>query len=262
MDNYREELGVFFRESDMGPASVIVNLTVGKLAPVSHLPTLLRVVVAWPTSPTVEDTGLRDFQDALEMELIGAISRETGAVFVARELTSGQMKFYFYVPLGTSADPIVVQVLKKFPGFRHRLSCISDPDWTIYFDDLYPTRVEFQLMENHELQLSAGEVVGKLEVSRPVCHWIYFEDPTNREEFLSRIESRGFRFKLLEHGEQFRSTQPYGVELFRNDRADHPFLDELVLSLCRQADDCGGEYDGFEAETLGDRSLDLSATLK
>ncbi len=262
MDNSSEEFGVFFRESDLGRSSVIVDLTIGRCAPLSHLPNLLRVMVAMPATPSRFSPYDSELHVGVECALIAAMSREASAAFVAREFTHRQLRFYFYVPLGTSAGQIVVDVLKNYPGFRHRLSCISDPEWTIYFDELYPSRVEFQLLANHARQASAVELGDSLRYPRPICHWIYFATSDHREKFLERIQTMGFKFHLLESREPDTLERPYCLELARQDRADHPYLDELVLWLCRQADACGGEYDGFEEESITHCSLHLSATLE
>ncbi len=261
MDNSLDEFGVFFRESDLGRSSVIVDLTVGDSAPFAHLPNLLRVMVV-SASKSPELPGESDSHIGIELDLIAALSREVGAVFAARELTHRQLKFYFYTPLGTTPTPVVDQVLRRYPDFRYRLSSIPDPEWTIYFDELYPSRVEFQLMASHERQVSAIELGDSLQDSRPICHWIYFATFLEREQFLERIRTLGFKYHLLESRAPDTLERPYCVELARNDRADHPYLDELVLWLCREADECGGEYDGFEAESVTHCSLDLSATVE
>lgn len=256
-----EEYAVFFRQSGTHHSSVIVNLTIGESAPLDHAPSLLRVLIAVPTakSPSMGMPGENGTYAGIELELITAMARDVGAIFVARELTHGQMKFYFYAAHQTSPDPVIAAVLQNYPTYRYRMSRISDPEWTIYFDELYPTRVEFQLMRSHERRSSAALDETTVEVPRPICHWAYFANPADREKFIERIRPRGFKYHLLERREQDSLERPYCVELARNDRADHPYLDDLVHWLNRQAEQCGGEYDGFEAESAVDDSLNLTA---
>lgn len=266
MVNSLEGFGVFFREANGGRVSVIVNLTIGDDAPMAHLPCLQRVTVAFPVpnarSPSSSLPGENGSYMGVEMDLIAAMNRETGATFVARELALGQMQFYFYTPHGTSVDSTVVKVLQSYPQFRYRLFQIADPEWTIYFDELYPSRVELQLLTSHERQVLAVEPGDSLENPHSICHWIYFPSPEKRELFLERIRTLGFKFHLLERQEPDALERPYCVELARNDRIDHPYLDELVLWLDRQADECGGEYDGFETELTASTSRDLTRTVQ
>jgi len=256
-----EEYGVFFRAAGGHRSSVIVNLSIGDTAPLPHLPSLLRVLIAVPMakSPTMGMPGENGTYASIELELITAMARDAGATFVARELTHGQMKFYFYAPHGKSPDPVISDVLRSFPTFRHRVSRIPDPEWTIYFDELYPTRIEFQLMRIQERRANAEAAGDLLEAPRPICHWAYFANPADREKFVERIRHRGFKFHLLERREPDTLERPYCVELARNDRADHPYLDDVVHWLNRQAEQCGGEYDGFEAESMIETSLNLPA---
>ena len=261
MASHVEEFGVFFRDCEHGLASVIVDLSIGNSAPLSHLPNLLRVTVL-PAGKSLENGYENNADVEIESDLVSHLAQTTGAAFVARELTQRHLKFFFYVPLGTSAAPLVVQALQKHAGVRHRSSCIFDPDWSIYFDELYPGRVEFQLMANHGRPISAGVHTELLGTPRPICHWVYFADCQHREQFLERIRTRDFRIHLLERREPDNWDKPYCVELARDDRADHPYLDELVHWLSRQAEEFDGEYDGFEAESILEHSLDLSATLE
>jgi hypothetical protein len=255
-----EEYGVFFRESNGHRSSVIVNLSAGDSAPIAELPALLRVMIALPMPAFGSQMpGENGTYVGIELELVAAMERKAGAVFAARELTQGQMKFYFYVPPGTAATPIVAKVVENFPNIPYRLFQIADPEWTVYFDELYPTRIEFQLLRSQEQQPLAEEAGEDLQVPRPICHWVYFSTTTSRDQFIERVRPKGFKLHVLERREDDTFECPYCVELARNDRADHPYLDELVHWLERQADECGGAYDGFEAEArveeLVNRSL-------
>lgn len=255
------EYAVFFRQVGTHHSSVIVNLTIGDSAPFAHLPSLLRISIAVPKakSPSMGMPGENGTYASVELELITAMARDVGAIFAARELAHGQMKFYFYAAHNAAPDPVIKTVLQSYPAFRYRLSRISDPEWTIYFDELYPTRIEFQLMRSHERRSSGTEAGNTPEIPRPICHWIYFANPDDRDKFIDGIRPHGFKFHLLEQRDQDALERPYCVELARNDRADHPYLDDLVHWLNRQAEQCGGEYDGFEAESMIDVPLDLSA---
>lgn len=261
MDITQEEYGVFYRGTDAHHTSVIVNLTIGESAPVSHLPSLVQVIIAMPVSRKKSSRlpGENGSYASLELELISAMSKKAGVAFAARELTRGRMKFYFYAPLGTNLDPIVVDVLQSYPTFKHRISRISDPDWTIYFDELYPTRVELQLLTNHGRQAAAVGLGDCLSDPRTICHWIYFPNAQARDRFVDRVRPQGFHIHLRNEQEEESAQRQFCVELSRQDPADYPSLDELVLWLDHQAEECGGEYDSFEEESFTTRLAELAA---
>jgi len=248
-----EEYGVFFRVSGPAVDSVIVNLAVRDLAPIPDLPTSL--VVSIPLrDPSLQGLGTGDERrllNELEAALVGALRHECHTVFIGRVLGHGKLVCSFQAPAGTSARHCVSEVLSEFPSYRaFQLDVQDDPDWEMYFAKLYPNGTEFQTMANHSRQALASERGNQLGVPLPICHWLYFPNIPSRNAFLSRIAGGGYRARLRECLEQDESDVPYCVELTRLDRADHPYLDELVLDLYGLAEACGGHYDGYVADVF------------
>jgi hypothetical protein len=248
-----EEYGVFFRESGSAVDSVIVNLAVSDLAPIPELPTLLTVSIPLrdPSTQGLGTAAERRVLNELEAELVGFMSLKLHALFIGRVLGHGRLVCLFQAPEGTSAHSCVSEVLNQFPSYNHfQLDAESDPDWELYFLDLYPNRTEFQAMANHSRQAMASERGNRLEVPRPICHWAYFPDIASRNAFLLKIAGDGYRARLLDSLEEDEFDSPYCVELTRLDRADHPYLDQLVLNLFGLAEECGGYYDGYVADVF------------
>lgn len=248
-----EEYGVFFRDLNTTVDSVIVNLAVSDLAPIPELPTLLTVSIPLldPGTQGLGSVSERRLLNELEAELVGAMSHELHALFIGRVLGHGHLVCSFQAPEGTSAHSCVSTVLREFPSYNHfDLSVQDDPDWELYFIELYPNRTEFQTMANHSRQAMASERGNRLEVPRPICHWAYFPSISCRNAFLLRIAGGGFRARLSECLDGDESEMPFCVELVRLDRADHPHLDQLVLKLFGLAEECGGYYDGYVADVF------------
>ncbi|MDB5388659.1 MAG: hypothetical protein JWM11_4305, partial [Planctomycetaceae bacterium] len=219
-----EEYGVFFRDSGTAVDSVIVNLAVSDLAPIAELPSLLTVSIPLrdPGTQGLGTVSERRLLNELEAELVGELSLKIHALFIGRVLGHGQLVCSFQAPQGATAHSCVAEVLQEFPSYNHFLLDVhDDPDWEMYFIELYPNRTEFQTMANHSRQAMASERGSRLEVPRPICHWAYFPDIVSRNAFLLRIAGGGYRARLLECLEQDDFESPYCVELTRIDRADH-----------------------------------------
>ncbi|MDB5384494.1 MAG: hypothetical protein JWM11_140, partial [Planctomycetaceae bacterium] len=247
------EYGVFFRDSGTAVDSVIVNLAVGDLAPIPELPVLLTVSIPLldPGTQGLGTASERRLLNELEAELVGALAHELHALFIGRVLGHGLLVCSFQAPEGTLAHSCVSAVLREFPSYNHfQLDAQDDPDWEMYFIDLYPNRTEFQTMANHSRQAMASERGNRLEVPRPICHWAYFPNIACRNAFLLRIAAGGFRARLRESLDADEFDSPFCVELMRLDRADHPYLDQLVLNLFSLAEECGGYYDGYVADVF------------
>jgi hypothetical protein len=262
MVNSLEEFGTFFRGTGRRMSSVIVNLTVGDQAPLSSAPSLLRITVPMHDAAVhgMGSTEERHILDDIDRDLVATLAQECSAIFVGRELTKGQMKFYFYAPAGGHPEDCIAHVLQDYPGYEFRLARTRDPEWNVYFDELYPNRAEFQLLTNHERQATAAQMGDSLEMPRPICHWTYFPTAESRERFLELIRDHGFHVHLLDNPNPTGHNFGYCAELARKDRADHPHLDELILWLFVRAEECDGYYDSFEAETVSNLTFGLSAT--
>ncbi len=256
-----EEFGTFFRGIGRRMSSVIVNLKIGDRAPLKDAPCLLRITIPMQDAAAhgMGSPSERQVLNAIDRELVAALSQQCAANFVGRELTKGQLKFYFYAPTECIPEPVTAEVLTKHPGYRFRLSRTRDPEWNVYFDELYPNRAEFQLLTTHERQAAAAEMGDSLEIPRPICHWTYFPSAESREQFLKQVRPQGFHIHLLENHEATGHNYVYCAELARKDRADHPHLDELILWLFLRAEECGGYYDSFEAESVANLTFGLSA---
>ncbi len=262
MSKVSEEFGTFFRGVGRRMSSVIVNLAIGNRAPLSDAPCLIRITVPMQDAAAhgMGSTSERQVLNEMDRELVQALSEQCGAHFVGRELTKGQMKFYFYAPLDGALDQVVAEVIGHHPGYRFKLSRTRDPEWSVYFDELYPNRVEFQLLTTHERQAAAAEMGDALEMPRPICHWTYFPTALHRERFLELVRDCGFHIHLLENYDATGHNFVFCAELARKDRADHPHLDELILWLFVRAEECGGYYDSFEAESVSNLTFGLSAS--
>ena len=257
-----EEFGTFFRGVGRRMSSVIVNLAIGDQAPLSDAPCLLRITIPMHDAAAhgMGSTRERQILNELDRKLVGALAEQCGAKFVARELTKGQMKFYFYASANCEPDSVVAEAMRQHPGYKFRLTRTRDPEWSVYFDELYPNRAEFQMLTTHERQAAAAEMGDSLEIPRPICHWTYFPTAESREQFLSQVRDRGFHIHLFENPDATGIKFGYCAELARKDRADHPYLDELILWLFVRAEECGGYYDSFEAESVANQTFGLSAT--
>lgn len=248
-----EEYGVFFRASGSTVDSVIVNLAVCDLAPIVDLPSLVVVSIPLrdPSSQGLGGPAERRLLNELEAALAGALQHGCDAVFIGRVLGHGKLTCYFQAPAAHTAHPCVSEVLKEFPSYgRYQLNVLDDPDWESYFIELYPDRAEFETMTNHSRQAQAWARGSRLEDPVPICHWAYFPDVASRNAFLARIAGGGYRARLRECLESEELEAPFCVELTRVDRADHPYLDQLVLNLFALAEECGGYYDGYVADVF------------
>ena len=84
-----------------------------------------------------------------------------------------------------------------------------------------------------------------LTKARPVDHWIYFKSEKGRNEFLSKIETLNFNIIGKDETTSFGDF-PYKLHISRVDNVAHDVVDDYVLELWELAQECNGDYDGWE----------------
>jgi len=123
---------------------------------------------------------------------------------------------------------------------------IEDKEWLGYLEFLYPDDFLIQTMIN-------GRVVSQLEQEgddvtkkRKVTHFAGFSSESNRKEFRSFIEGKGFF--VSEQYYDKKEVLPYYLIFYRRDPVEILLISEITLLLAREAQDYYGSYDGWETE--------------
>jgi regulator of RNase E activity RraB len=84
---------------------------------------------------------------------------------------------------------------------------------------------------------------------REVEHFAYFPTPDARAAFIDASIAAGF--KLRRTSEPSEVTPLHGVILFHLDAPDEDALEKIIGLLSALAEQCSGEYDGWETQILG-----------
>ena len=237
-------------EVDGRPASVFLDMAIAEDAPLAHLP-----VAAWVQLPLLRprDDGLPDNEegealDAIEAALAAALVAKSTA-YVGRLATNGRCDFHFYTGAASGWKERVRLALQGFPGYAFTCGSRPDREWDIYFDRLSPTEEDLMRIQNRRLCDALQRSGERFEQARPIEHSAYFPDASARARFVDRATQAGCRvIEMLEpeaRGEQF------GVRVSAIGIPSHQSIDALTLPLFRAADDCGGEYDGWETQVCG-----------
>lgn len=133
-------------------ASVYLDLGIVAAAPVVEHRNSVRISVAL-TQPA--DNGLstdEEFEDLIRLEddLIAQLDGEN-AIYVGRLTTRGSRVFYLYA---TDINLLTVDALaaiERHSAYRPQISSQADPEWSTYFDFLYPSPEAYQHIQNRRL---------------------------------------------------------------------------------------------------------------
>ncbi|HBH51003.1 MAG TPA: hypothetical protein DDY91_03835, partial [Planctomycetaceae bacterium] len=150
-------------------------------------------------------------------------------------------------------EPALMSVQMKFPNYELIGTTEDDPDWNLYFEQLYPSELNLLSIKNRRHTEHLASLGDQLHEPRPVKHSIHFASPHAREQFVKSIAAEGFEISLNETPEPDAEYR-YGVELTRRDRVDLDSIDGMAVDLSLRIMEWGGEYDGWDAVPVLGRS--------
>jgi hypothetical protein len=236
-------------EVDGHPASVYLDMAIAEDAPLPRLP-----VAAWVQLRLQQpcEEGLSSNEEgatlsAIEAALTASLVAKSTA-YVGRLTTNGRCDFYFYTSSASGWKERVASALQAFPDYTFTCGSRPDREWDIYFDRLSPSDEDLVRVQNRRLCDALQRSGERFEQARPIEHTAYFPDAAARARFIDRATRLDCRVvEMLEpevRGEQF------GVRVSAIGIPSHALIDERVLPLFQAAEDCGGEYDGWETQVI------------
>ena len=142
-------------------------------------------------------------------------------------------------------DEISAVMSKNFPDYAYTLAIVDDPDWELYFQELYPDRYEYQSIMNMRL-IEDIKSDGDSMVPRVLEHCLLFKTEEHGEAFLAKVMEDGF-IKLSSedrsNNEDIDKEYPYVLVIGREDAFEN--IDEIVWYLMDLAEEFDGEYSGW-----------------
>jgi regulator of RNase E activity RraB len=250
-----EDWDVYFTSRPPPLRSILVDLGLRETAPDAARGTLLRtrIPLLVPREDGLSDESETESLYAIEDALFQELGRGLGARYVGRCTRAGQREFFYYGRGGARFPVALLSVQMKFPQYQFEAETEDDPDWNIYFEQLYPTEIDLLSIQNRRVTEQLADLGDTLLEPRQVTHSMYFATPHSREQFLKTIAAEGFGISLKET-EEPDAEYRYGVDLTRQDRVDLNSIDGLVVDLYLRVVQAGGEYEGWDTYPLTGQS--------
>lgn len=244
---HKEEWDFYFSNVDNIIGSFYIDLGLIHIAPVSDKLNLVWISVQM-NSP--REDGLSSSEEfetlkAIEDRLQEFILAKHNAIYAGRLTTDGRRDFYFYMGDTTLYDKTISESLVAFPAYSFDFGIKEDKQWEQYINFMYPNPRQFQSIQNRRVIDNLEEHGDPLTKARPVDHWIFFKTEADKEKFLSKISNDGFTIVINDYDKELGET-PFRLHISRVDKVDHKSVDDYVLKLWELAEECNGEYDGWE----------------
>lgn len=207
------------------------------------LPELTRV---WLTFKETNEAGLPtgdSFEElsAFEDDLTKAIE-ETSAVYVGRVTVNGKRVFYCYSESGDEALQPALQAIAARFGFAVEFEVAFDPDKEGYWQTLFPSPDDMQVMQDLKLLDVLANHGDDGTTERLVEHWAYFPDEETAAAFRTWLEEEGYA--LAEESDEETADENNDVEIQIEGLTDDP--DEKGSA----ADEEGEGFEGADAEQI------------
>lgn len=237
---------VYFTEVEGRPATIMVDLGLAPGGPQADRPFLfrLKLQVLKPTPDGFPSNEENATLHALEDKLESIVCKALDAVYVGRITCDGSRDFFYY----HNAEARIPALMSELAALLKRRGFEADggreDGWEGYFDFLYPSAIEYQVMMNESVLNNLMEHGDDLQTARPINHFVYFLTPAARDAFVRDAARKGY---ALERNLDATKDSPRpGALLVHTAPATHDVLREATIDLFQLAEKHDGEYDGFE----------------
>lgn len=245
--SHKEDWDFYFSNVDDIIGSFYVDLGLAKVAPLTDKPNLVWITVKMnnPREDGLSSNEESETLYAVEDRIQEFISKNHNAIYVGRLTSNNNRDFYFYFGDTTLYDKTISEAMVAFPSYTYDFGIKEDPEWSSFSDFIYPNPRQFQSIQNHRVVDNLQKNGDPLTKARQVDHWIYFKTDNDRSEFLKRIEP--LKFDIISGDEKTSFGDfPYKLHIARIDKVDFDSVDDYVLDLWEFANECNGDYDGWE----------------
>jgi regulator of RNase E activity RraB len=109
-----------------------------------------------------------------------------------------------------------------------------------------------QRIQNRAVVLSLQKNGDTLSAPRSVDHWLYFSSDSEVEAAVERVVQLGFIVGERSSTADSKPGRRLLLRIRREDRVDLAAINEVTTLLFCIANECGGEYDGWESPVVRD----------
>lgn len=245
--SHEEDWDFYFSNVDDIIGSFYVDLGLAKVAPLFDKPNLVWISVNMnnPREDGLSSNEEFDTLSAIEDRLQEFINSKHNSIYAGRLTTDGRRDFYFYMGDTTLYDKTISESMVAFPTYTFDFGIKEDRQWEQYLNFIYPNPRQFQSIQNRRVVDNLEKNGDPLTKARQVDHWIYFKTHSDRTDFLKKIEHLKFDIVSGDEKTSFGDF-PYKLHISRVDNVDLDSVDDYVLDLWEFANECNGDYDGWE----------------
>jgi uncharacterized protein (TIGR01619 family) len=233
---------------DNEPASMFVNLGIGRAAPVRRYEHMayLRLRMLKPREDGLSSQEEFDELCRIEDAATEIITRDSNSVYVGRNTSGGNRDFYFYTDHMERFQAAVAKAMARFQEYSFQAGGRADPEWRTYFDFLHPSPEQMEQIKNRDVLDALRKHGDELTEPREIDHFAYFADLADCQAFVVVVRAQGF---VVEPGPAPSGSAKYGVKFSKVGRPVE--IDDVTIGLSKAAGALRGTYDGWGCPVVG-----------
>jgi uncharacterized protein (TIGR01619 family) len=170
---------------------------------------------------------------------------------VGRITTNGVRKVIYYSTKGL--DNNILEVAKSFirqTGYQFNIIQIVEKNaWEYYYNFLYPSKYQKEHMANRKVVDSLVSHGDKLEESRKVEHWLYFNNGIKMKLFVDEIQKMGYNIESI-NNKLDEEVGKYMLIISRIELVDYNSINKVTDFLLEILKKYEGEYNGWETYVI------------
>ena len=182
---------------------------------------------------------LNDVEDFLCSQL-----KDEYGLQVGRITSNGSRYFHFYSNLDEDEINLLAEQAAQLHNHPIALLCEADPERTHYWNELFPTSDDWQVIQDIHVQESLERNGDTLDIPRPIEHWAYFPSAVQRQSFIEDVKAEFDEIHLSESETSAKGR--FVAKLVKTGLPDYRSMNHSTLLLNRAARTHGGDYDGWE----------------
>lgn len=246
-----ENWNFYMCQIDEQPASYFLNLALADMAPLSERSTLVWVEIQMNHSREDGLSSSEEFDHLAEMEdqIIPALTNHHPILYVGRLTHNHLRTFYFYAQDGVEVEHSIHHIMQMYPDYSYRFSKENDSSWSTYLNYMFPSEEIMQTISNRAVIENLQSHGDNLELTRPVDHWIYFQNENDSTNFLNAVNGLGFEIVNQTYLAE-PAHHPYQLQISRIDPVDLHSIDACTLQLWKLAQQFNAKYDGWETQII------------
>lgn len=265
-EDFPENWDVYICMVEDRPASIMVNLALGELAPLARFPVLGRLGLGLKEPDGNGFPGPGEYETLGRMEDALTAALADTAIYAGRCIRDGELDFFFYLPAPAHFGRDVERAMAAFDGYDWESASMDDPDWEVYRDFLFPGEYDMLGIQNRRALARLEGLGDDPALARAVEHWLDLPTVEAVEDVALLARERGFAVARGEADDggpedgpealgrdsgiasgplppEASGRSPAVLRLIRPDTLED--IDDIVLSLARLARGHGGRYLGW-----------------